>query len=91
MKLKAITLISLLLLPHAPSIRASSYQDIQTWGMITIAAPFAFQAAAQLTRRDEKTGAPRPLIKSALGLLSIATAYVLLGAYAVKELGGRLG
>lgn len=90
MKCKTIIFIFLALSQAVP-MQALSPQEIQTWGTIIIAAPFAFQAAAQLTRRDEKIGQHRPLIKSAIGLLTIATAYVLLGPYAVKELASHLG
>lgn len=91
MKLKALLLVTLFTLPQAQQIQALSLQEIQTWGTVVIAAPLAIAAAVQFTRRDEKTGHHRPLTKSGVVLLTLATAYVLLGAYGVKELASHLG
>lgn len=91
MKIKALALVIMATLSSVKPSSALSFQEIQTWGTVVIAAPLAFQGAAQLTHRDEKTGHHRPLVRSGISLLSLATAYVLLGAYVVKELGVRLG
>lgn len=91
MKFKAFILLLVITIPQTTPTRSLSFQEIQTWGTVVIAAPLAVGAAVQFTRRDEKTGYHRPFTKSGISLLSLATAYVLLGAYVVKELGIRLG
>ena len=91
MKLKAVLLAALFVLPPTSPLQALSIQEIQTLGMVTIAAPLASAAALQFVRKDEKTGTYRPQTKSGIVLLTLATAYVLLGAYAVKELASHLG
>lgn len=91
MKIKALTLAILATVASIQSASALSLQEIQAWGTVVIAAPLAVGAVSQLTHRDEKTGYHRPLTKSGISLLTLATAYVLFGAYAVKELRARLG
>ncbi len=91
MKIKALALVILATLSSMQPSSALSLQEIQAWGTVVIAAPLAVGAAVQFTRRDDKTGYHRPFTKSGISLLSLATAYVLLGAYVVKELGVRLG